>query len=109
MNWDQVRDRMRDSGLPVTEEIYMENYGKILAAQRPEFDGRNFRCAYGVVNCGGLRIEAFLFPSEGHLNEFIEVIGSDPWWIPYANVIFHFPQSDPELVEKILQAIAQRK
>ena len=42
MNWNNVLDRMRDSGLPTVEDVYMENYGKILTAERPEFRGSAF-------------------------------------------------------------------
>jgi hypothetical protein len=106
MIWNDVLDQLKAAGLNPVEEIYMENYGKILAAQRPEFAGRYFRCAYGVVKCGELRIEAFLFPYEGHLQEFLEVIGDDPWWVARKNVIFHFPESDPAAVGNILDAIS---
>jgi len=106
MIWNDVLDALRSAGLYPIEEIYMENYGKILAAQRPEFAGRYFRCAYGVVKCKGLRIEAFLFPSEGHLHEFLEVIGDDPWWVTRKNAVFHFPVSDPAVVGNILDAIS---
>src|SRR5688572_3337161 len=104
MNWNDVLDRMRESGLPTIEDVYMENYGKVLTAERPEFRDRQFRCAYGVVRCGGLRIETFLFPSEGHLQEFIEIIGHDPWWVCYTNVVFHFPEADADVIETILKA-----
>jgi len=109
MNWNDVLDRMRASGLPTTEDTYMENYGKILTVERPEFRDRHIRCAFGVVNCGGLQIESYLFPSEGHLQEFVEIIGEDPWWIPVANVMFHFPESDPAIIEKILESISQKR
>jgi hypothetical protein len=61
------------------------------------------------VRCGDITIEAFLFPSENQLEEFMEVIGTDPWWIPYGNVILHFPESHPAAVEEILKAIEQTK
>jgi hypothetical protein len=100
---------MRSSGLATAEVTYMENYGQILTAERPEFRDRHFRCAYGVVKCGGLQIEALLFPSEGHLQEFMEVIGDDPWWVPFTNVTFHFTESDPVIIGRILEAISQKK
>ena len=62
MNWDDVLDRLQAADLKPTEEIYMEHYGKVLAVQRPEFQGRYFRCTYGVLLCEGLRLELFLFP-----------------------------------------------
>ena len=107
MTWDDLLDRMRSAGLNPVEEIYMENYGKILAVERPEFRGRNLRCAYGAAQCNGLRFETFLFPSEGHLEDFRDIIGQDPWWIPHTNVILHFPESDPALVEKIMEAFSK--
>ena len=109
MNWNNVLDRMRDSGLPTVEDVYMENYGKILTAERPEFRGRHFRCAYGVMKCDGLQIETLLFPSEGHVQEFMEVLGDIPRWVPFTNVVFHFPESDPAIIGKILEAISQKK
>ncbi|MBI4472493.1 MAG: hypothetical protein HY646_07475 [Acidobacteria bacterium] len=105
MTWNDVIDRLTRAGLKPAEETYMENYGTILSTQHAEFAGRYFRCAYGVVKCDGLRIEAFLFPYEGHLQEFLEVIGDDPWWVPHQNVIFHFPVSDPVVVGNILDAV----
>jgi hypothetical protein len=84
----------------------MENYGKILAAQRPEFAGRYFRCAYGALKCNGLRVEVLIFPDAGHLQEFCEVTGDDPWRVARKNVIFHFPVSDPTVVGNILDAIS---
>src|SRR5690348_6479543 len=105
MTWDDVIDRLEAAGLHPTEEIYMEHYGKVLAAQRPEFHGRNFRCTYGAVRCAGVRVEVFLFPSEGHLQEFLEVIGDDPWYVPIHNVVLHFPESDPAIVDKIVGEI----
>ena len=49
MNWDDVIDRLTAADLKPIEEIYMEHYGKVLTAERPEFHGRYFRCTYGVV------------------------------------------------------------
>jgi hypothetical protein len=109
MNWNDVLDRMRETGLPTIEDTYMENYGKILSMQRPEFRDRQFRCAYGQVTCGGMTIEAFLFPSESHMQDFLEILAIDPWWISHGNIVLHFPESDPALVERILDAIAQKK
>jgi hypothetical protein len=105
MTWDDVIDRLGAAGLEPSEEIYMEHYGKVLAAQRPEFHGRYFRCTYGVIRCEGLRVEVFLFPSEGHLHEFLEVIGSDPWYLSAGNAVLHFPESDPDTVDRIVGAI----
>jgi hypothetical protein len=105
MNWDDVIDRLRSAGVTLREEIYMEHYGKVLAAQRPEFNGRYFRCTYGVVRCGEVRVEIFLFPSEGHLHEFLEVIGDDPWYLSTSNAVLHFPECDPDAVDNILEAI----
>jgi hypothetical protein len=107
MTWNDVLDHMTAAGLKPVEEIYMENYGTILAVERPEFAGRYFRCAYGVVKCGELRTEAFVFPSEIHLQEFLEIVGGDdPWWIARGNVVFHFPPADPVLVGNILDAVS---
>src|SRR5215471_7364536 len=106
MNWEQVIDRLESAQIKPSEEIYMEHYGKVLAAQRPEFHGRYFRCTYGVIRCDGLRVEVFLFPSEGHLHEFLEVIGSDPWYLTAGNAVLHFPESDPDTVDRIVGAIA---
>jgi hypothetical protein len=105
MNWNDVLDRLSDASLKPSEEIYLENYGKYLAVQRPEFDGRYFRCTYGIVHCEGLKIEVFMFPSQVHLEEFLEVIGGDPWWIARHNLALHFPECDPALVDNILHAL----
>jgi hypothetical protein len=106
MTWDNILDVLKAAGLDPVEEIYMENYGKILAAQRPEFSGRYFRCAYGVLKCSGLRVEVLLFPDEGHLQEFHEIAGDDPWRVARGNAIFYFPISDPAVVGNILEAIS---
>jgi len=106
MTWDDLIDRLKAAKLDPIEEIYMENYGKVLATERPEFRGRYFRCTFGVIRLGKLRIEAFLFPSEIHLQEFLEVIGDDPWYVSTANAVLHFPESDPDNIDNILGAIA---
>jgi hypothetical protein len=109
MTWDELLHRMRAAKLNPIEEIYMENYGKLLAVERPEFAGRYLRCAYGVAESDGLRFETFIFPSEGHLEEFTDIIsdiGDAPWWVSRQNVILHFPETDPSRIEKIIEAIS---
>jgi hypothetical protein len=106
MNWDDVIDRLTAAELRPIEEIYMEHYGKVLSTERPDFHGRNFRCTYGVVRCEGLRVEVFLFPSEFHRGEFLEVIGDDPWYIATSNAVLHFPQCDPAVIGDIVNAIS---
>lgn len=105
MIWYDVMARLKDSGLNPVEETYMENYGKILSAQRPEFRDRGFRCAYGAVNIEGIDVEVYLFPDEIHREEFMDVVGNDPWWLARGNIVLHFPESDPAIVTKILDAI----
>ena len=105
MIWYDVMTRLRESGLNPVEETYMENYGKILSAQRPEFRDRIFRCAFGAVNVEGIDVEVYLFPDELHREEFMDVVGSDPWWLARRNAVLHFPESDPAIVSKILDAI----
>ncbi len=106
MKWDDVRDRLQAAGLDPIEDIYMENYGKVLASERPEFRSRYFKCTRGVVRCKGVRVEVFIFPSEIHLEEFLEVIGDDPWYVPSGNAVLHFPECDPIIVDSILAALA---
>jgi len=105
MTWDDVLTRLEKSGLHPVEETYMENYGKILTAQRREFRERNFRCTYGVVKCHSIDLELFVFPDESQLNDFMDVIGGDPWWLVRDNIVLHFPECDPALVTTILGAI----
>jgi hypothetical protein len=105
MVWNDLLDRMKSAGLDPVEEIYIDNYGNTLPLDRPEFRGRFFRCARGVVKCGDLRIEAFLFPSETHLQDFLEVAGDDPGWVAHQNVLLHFPEADPAVVGTIMEAI----
>jgi len=105
MIWYDVMARLKESGLNPVEETYMENYGKILSAQRPEFRDRIFRCAYGVVNVAGMNVEFYLFPDEIHREEFMDVVGGDPWWLARENVVLHFPDSDPAIVAEVLDAI----
>ena len=107
MTWDDVLARMEDSGLNPIEETYMENYGKILTAQRPEFRDHYFRCTYGLMKCADIEVEVFVFPDEAHRNEFLEVIGNDPWWLAHDNLAFHFPVCDPAIVSKFLNAITE--
>ena len=106
MTWDDVLTRLEVCGLHPVEEIYMENYGKILAAQRPEFRERNFRCTYGVVNCQVVHLELFLLPDELQRGEFMEVIATDPWWLASNNVVLHFPECDLDTVAKIMESMA---
>src|SRR5215510_4416088 len=100
MTWDGVLDRMVTDGLHPIEEIFMENYGKVLSAQRPEFRDRNFRCTYGVANCGRTRIEVFLFPDQAHCTEFLAIAGTDPWWLSKSNAVLHFSECDPAIVQR---------
>ena len=105
MVWNDLLDRMRSAGLNPVEEIYIDNYGNTLPLDRPEFRGRYFRCARGVIRSGELRIEVLVFPSEGHLQDFMEILGEDPWWVVHQNVLLHFAESDPAVVGRILEAI----
>jgi hypothetical protein len=105
MTWDDVLTRLTDSGLNPSEEIYMENYGKILSADRPEFHERYFRCTYGVVSCDGITLELFLLPDETQRDDFMDVIARDPWWVARDNLVVHFPECDPSTVAKVMSAI----
>jgi hypothetical protein len=106
MKWDDVRERLQSAGMNPIEDMYMENYGKVLSSERAEFRGRYFKCTYGVVRCNGVRLEVFVFPSEIHRDEFLEVIGDDPWYVPSGNAVLHFPECDPIVVDNILAALA---
>jgi hypothetical protein len=106
MVWSEFLDRLKAAGLNPVEEVYIDNYGNTLPLDHPEFRGRYFRCARGVIRCGGIRLEAFLFPSEVSLQDFVEVLGEDPWWIPRDNLLLHFPESDPAAVGLILEAVS---
>jgi len=106
VTWDEILDRLTEADLKPAEEIYMEHYGKVLAAQRKEFRDRYFRVTYGALHCKGLRIEVYLFPSEIHLQEFLEVIGDDPWYVATGNIVLHFPECDPALIDNIVATLA---
>ena len=106
MIWNDVLERLKDAGLDPVEETYMENYGKVLGAQRPEFQGRIIRCTYGKLRCAGIDLEIFLLPSETHLQDFMELMGNDPWLMIRENAVLHFPVCDPKTVETILEAIS---
>jgi hypothetical protein len=106
MTFADVLDRLRTAGLNPAEEIYIDNYGNILPMEHPGFKGRFFRCARGVVNCNGSRVEVYLFPSESHREDFLEVIGTDPGWIAHQNVVLRLSQGDPAIMGSILQAIS---
>jgi hypothetical protein len=108
MTWDEALDRLKKSGLHPIEETYMEHYGKILAVERPEFRGRNIRCTYGLIRLDTLRVEVFLFPSEGQLQDFLEIIGaseSSPSWIASGNLLVHLPACDPTVFDKVAEAL----
>src|SRR5262249_10840535 len=107
MNWDDLVDRMRQAGLDPREETYMEHYGKVLSAQRSEFRDRIIRCTYGKVLFGESSLEVFLFPSEGHLQDFVEVSGEDASWGSLENALFRVQTSDPSLARRIVQAISK--
>jgi hypothetical protein len=106
MTWDDVIERLRTADMAPIEEIYMEHYGKILATQRPEFHGRYFRCTFGQVRCHNVPVEVFLFPSEDHLQEFLEVVGDSPEYASTRNVVLRFPQADGTLIPNILDALS---
>src|SRR5262245_14267900 len=105
MTWNDLIDRLRESQLEPVEETYMEHYGKVLSTQRPEFKGRYFRCTYGVVQCGKAHLELFLFPWEGHAEEFMEVVGQEAGWFRRNNVVLHIQTRDSEAMQKVLAAI----
>jgi hypothetical protein len=106
MTWDDVIERLRIADMAPVEEIYMEHYGKILAIDRPEFHGRYFRCTFGQVRCHDVHVEVFLFPSEYHLQEFLEVIGHSAQYLSTGNVVLHFPHADGPLIQNILDAVS---
>jgi hypothetical protein len=106
MTWDDVLRRMEAAGMNPVEETYMENYGKILSAQRPEFRDRIFRCTYGVAKVDGIDVEAYVFPDETQCSDFMDVVGHDPWWLARGNVVLHFPECDPVAVTKVMDAIS---
>jgi hypothetical protein len=106
LTWDDVLDSLNAAGIQATEEIYIDNYGNTLPLDRPEFSGRFFRCARGMIQCEGTRVEVFLFPSETHLKDFLEVIGDNPGLVVHENIVLHFPESEPAATGKILEAIS---
>src|SRR5262245_7626423 len=105
MNWDDVLDRLTFAGLQPLEDTYMEHYGKILAVQRPEFSDRIIRCAYGKVRCEQTDLEIFLFPSEVHLQEFMELLTDHQAWTASGNVAIHVPEGDSESSARIVKTI----
>jgi hypothetical protein len=106
MVWNDLLERLRSAGLNPVEETYVDNYGNTLPLDKPEFHGRFFRCARGVIRCANLRLEVFLFPSETHLQDFLDVIGQDPRWVAHENALVHFPASDPTAPGPIIEAIS---
>jgi hypothetical protein len=109
MTWDDVLDKIRGAGLNAAEEIYIDNFGNSLPSEYPQFHGRFLRCARGVINCKGVRVEVYIFPSESQLQDFLDVIGGDPSWIAHQNVALHSPGSDSGVIDGILQAISDTK
>ena len=106
MVWNELLDRLQAAGLKPVEDIYIDNYGNSLPLDRPEFQGRYFRCARGVIRSGGVRVEVFLFPADGYLQDFVEIVGADPWWVAHQNVLLHFPETDPAVIDKFLEALS---
>lgn len=104
MIWNDVLDVLEGAGLKPVEETYMEHYGKVLAAQRPEFQDRHFRCTYGVLSVEGVRFEVFMFPSELQLGEFLEVVGPDPSWIVHGNLVVHVPDYE-NVSQRVITAL----
>ena len=105
MTWNDLLERMESAGLHPIEETFMENFGKVLAAQRAEFRDRYFRCTYGVVNCLDTRIEVFLFPDPAQSTEFLDLAGTDPWWFMLSNAVLHFSECDPFVIQRVLTAL----
>jgi len=105
MTWDDVLEKLDSAGLQPVEEIYVDNYGNTLPIEHPNFQDRVFRCARGIMECRGVRIETYIFPSEGQAEDFLEVIGQNPLWVAHQNVVFHFPESGFSLIHSILDAI----
>jgi hypothetical protein len=106
MTWHDVLERFESAGLNPIEDTFMENYGKLLSAQQPKFRDRYFRCTFGVLHCGGTRIEVFLFPEPVQAEEFLEIAGTDPWWFNQSNAVLHFTECDPDRVQTVMNAIA---
>jgi hypothetical protein len=104
MTWDDLLERLSSSGLDPIEEVYVDNYGNTLPLEHPKFRGRVLRCARGIMECDGVRIEAYIFPSESQLEDFLEVLGEDPLWVREQNVVFHFRESDSGLIGGIVKA-----
>src|SRR5437764_15437748 len=102
MTWDDVRERLGSAGLAPVEEIYVDNYGNTLPTEYSRFQNRAFRCARGIMKCGGVRFETYIFPSEGQVEDFLEVIGENPLWVASRNVVFHFPESGTAIIDRIL-------
>jgi hypothetical protein len=109
MIWPDVLERLQSAGFHPVEETYIDNYGNALPLEYPQFEGRFFKCARAVIDCDGVRVECFLFPSEVQLHDFLDVIGDEPEWIPWANVILHVPPADPAVIRKITGAISTRE
>jgi hypothetical protein len=59
-----------------------------------------------VIRSGGVRIEVFLFSADIYLQDFVEIIGADPWWVAHQNVLLHFPETDPDFIGKFLEALS---
>jgi hypothetical protein len=109
MIWPDVLERLKDAGFRPVEETYIDNYGNALPLEYPQFQGRFFRCARAVIDCDGLRLECFLFPSEAQLHDFMDLIGDEPGWIPSENVVLHFPPAAPAAIRRITGAISTRE
>jgi hypothetical protein len=106
MTWDDILEKLDSAGLHPVEEVYIDNYGNMLATHHAAFKGRIFRCTRGIVRCGGEPLEIYLFPSESHLQDFLEVMDADSRWVAHENVLFHFSESDPALARSVLSAVS---
>jgi hypothetical protein len=47
----------------------------------------------------------FLFPSEVHLQDFMELLGDSSLWLARENAVLHFPTCGAERMEIILKAV----
>ena len=105
MTWEGLLEKLEGRGLNLREEIYMENYGKVLSVRQSEFQNRQFRCTYGLLHVEGSRIEVLLFPSELHCSEFLEIAGQSPWRVAAGNVLLAFDNAESETVKAVLAAL----
>jgi hypothetical protein len=88
--WDDVLLRMRQNGIEVVEEVFMDNYGPIAAGKFPQLGDRYFRCMFALARAENIRFEMYVFPSATEAEDFHSLVRNrNSAWLRRNNLVFH--------------------